>query len=157
MKKSIIFLCTGNSARSQLAEALFKHMAGDRFDVFSAGVNPSEVDSRVYTVLSEQGINADSLTSKTIDTFHNRHFDFVITLCENAKDECLLFGDTDAQMHWDFFDPKQREGIEPFRMIFRGLEERIALFLLLNGSEGSDALAPTMLFKLMSDPTRLKS
>ena len=156
MKKRLLFLCTGNSARSQLAEALFNHMSGDNFEAISAGVNPGEVDPRVFEILGQDGVDSSGLESKSSEAFASEHFDFVITLCDNAKDECVVFEDADAQIHWDFFDPKQMEGVEPFRKVAEGLKDRIALFLLLNGHEAENTVAPTMLFKVMSDPLRLK-
>ena len=156
MKKRLLFLCTGNTARSQLAEALFNHMSGEDFEAISAGVHPGEIDQRVYEILKQDGIDASGLKSKSSETFAKEHFDFVITLCESAKDECVVFEDADAQIHWDFFDPKPREGLEPFRQVAEGLKDRIALFLLLNGQATDNTVAPTMLFKVMSDPLRLK-
>lgn len=156
MKKRILFLCTGNSARSQLAEALFNHLADDRFEAVSAGTEPCEVDPRVHAVLSAQGIVSDQLSSKAIAQFSDQTFDFVITLCDMARDECGLFAGTPAQIHWDFPDPKMREGIAPFQQVYTGLEQRISLFLLLNGQSAEDVMVPTMLFKVMSDPLRLK-
>lgn len=156
MKKTVLFLCTANSARSQLAEALFNQLAGEHFVAYSAGMQPTEIDSRVFTVLNERGVDSRSLYSKNVADLKQQKFDFVITLCDNAKDECAVFGETDALMHWDFSDPKQQQGEEPFFRVLKGLEERIKLFLLLNGESSNGTLAPTMLMKLMSDSTRLK-
>ncbi len=156
MKKRVLFLCTGNSARSQLAEALFNAVCSSDFEASSAGVHPTEVDPRVFDILRQDGIDPSGLTSKSSERYVTEHFDFVITLCENAKDECAVFDDADAQIHWDFFDPKPLDGLEPFRLVAEGLKDRIALFLLLNGHEAENTVAPTLLFKVMSDPLRLK-
>lgn len=156
MKKRVLFLCTGNSARSQLAEALFNHMCGSDFEAMSAGVHPSTIDPRVFDILQADAIDSFGLQSKSSEDYAAEHFDFVITLCENAKDECAVFEDADAQIHWDFFDPKPLEGLKPFRTVAEGLKDRIALFLLLNGHEADNAVVPTALFKVMSDPLRLK-
>lgn len=156
MKKSILFLCTGNSARSQLAEALMRHMAGEQYQVMSAGMKPEEVDPRVYQVLAKEGICADNLHSISAAELQDRHFDIVITLCDRASNECALFSDSDALMHWDFKDPKPIEGVEGFQETFEGLKARIALFLLLNGKEQNDVVGPVELFKIMSDPLRLR-
>ncbi|WP_375754094.1 metalloregulator ArsR/SmtB family transcription factor [Vibrio sp. HN007] len=156
MMKKILFLCTGNSARSQLAEALFNHMAVGELKAVSAGTSPSEVDPRAIQVLTEQGIDVSSLESKSTQDFIGQEFDFVITLCENAKDECGEFDTQGDQIHWGFADPKDTDGIEAFKEVYKGLEDRISLFLLLNGQEAKGVYAPTALFKVMSDPLRLK-
>ncbi|MCW8327684.1 metalloregulator ArsR/SmtB family transcription factor [Photobacterium sp. SDRW27] len=156
MKKRILFLCTGNSARSQLAEALMRHMAGEHYQVVSAGMKPEGVDPRVYQVLEQHGVCADNLHSISAAELHEQHFDVVITLCDRASNECALFSDSDALIHWDFKDPKSMEGIEGFEEAFEGLQARIALFLMLNGEEQSDVVGPVELFKIMSDPLRLR-
>ncbi|WP_299015552.1 metalloregulator ArsR/SmtB family transcription factor [uncultured Photobacterium sp.] len=156
MKKRILFLCTGNSARSQLAEALMRHMAADCYEVVSAGMKPEEVDQRVYQVLEEQGVCADNLHSQSAADLQDQHFDVVITLCDKASNECALFADSDALIHWDFKDPKPLDGMQGFQDTFEGLQARIALFLMLNGEEQSDVLGPVELFKIMSDPLRLR-
>ncbi|UTV28850.1 metalloregulator ArsR/SmtB family transcription factor [Photobacterium atrarenae] len=156
MKKKILFLCTGNSARSQLAEALMRHMAGDHYLVMSAGMKPEGVDPRVYQVLSEQGIHDDDLHSVSALELQDQHFDVVITLCDKASNECALFADSDALIHWDFKDPKPEAGLAPFRETFEGLRARIALFLMLNGEVQHDVIGPVELFKIMSDPLRLR-
>jgi arsenate reductase len=156
MKKRVLFLCTGNSARSQLAEALFNHMCGSDFEAMSAGVHPSTIDPRVFDILQADDVDSSGLQSKSSEDYAAEHFDFVITLCDNAKDECAVFEDADAQIHWDFFDPKPLAGLKPFRTVTEGLKDRIALFLLLNGHEAENTVVPTALFKVMSDPLRLK-
>ncbi|MGF1688653.1 metalloregulator ArsR/SmtB family transcription factor [Photobacterium japonica] len=154
--KRILFLCTGNSARSQLAEALMRHMGGSQYEVLSAGMKPETVDPRVYDVLAEQGINSDNLQSLSAADLQDQHFDFVITLCDKASNECALFADSDALLHWDFLDPKPQAGHQPFRDALAGLEHRIALFLMLNGDEQEGVMGPVELFKIMSDPLRLR-
>ncbi|MEJ2763769.1 metalloregulator ArsR/SmtB family transcription factor [Photobacterium sp. MCCC 1A19761] len=156
MKKKILFLCTGNSARSQLAEALMRHMAGEHYQVMSAGMKPETVDPRVYQVLSEAGIDAENLHSMSAQALQDQHFDVVITLCDRASNECALFSDSDALIHWDFKDPKPLEGLAPFRETLEGLRSRLALFLMLNGEAQQDVIGPVELFKIMSDPLRLR-
>lgn len=154
--KRILFLCTGNSARSQLAEAMMRHMAGESYEVFSAGTKPESVDPRVYEVLAERGIAADNLQSLSALDLQDQHFDTVITLCDKASNECALFADSDALLHWDFKDPKPQAGVAPFREVCDGLQQRIALFLMLNGEEQTCVMGPVELFKIMSDPLRLR-
>ncbi|MDG3087662.1 metalloregulator ArsR/SmtB family transcription factor [Vibrio hannami] len=156
MVRKILFLCTGNSARSQLAEGLFNRMAKGNFTAASAGTRPDEVDPRVVEVLTEHGIDASALRSKSTQEFEGQTFDFVITLCERAKDECGVFDEQGDQIHWDFADPRDATGKEAFEEVYRGLEERISLFLLLNGHQVEGVFAPTAFFKVMSDPLRLK-
>ncbi|EEZ87582.1 conserved hypothetical protein [Vibrio harveyi 1DA3] len=156
MKKQVLFLCTGNSARSQLAEAIFNHMAGDRFHADSAGVHPSEVDPRVFEVLDGQNITSERLHSKDYAEVESKQYDFVITLCDNAKDECVIFEQDVDQLHWNLVDPKPLEGVKPFKNTAKELMERISLFLLLNSEENNTHVDPSSFFKLMSDPLRLK-
>ncbi len=154
---AVLFLCTGNSARSQLAEALFRHIAGDRFETYSAGTQPQTIDPRVFQVLDEQGIDAAGLQSKTVETLSVYPFDYVITLCDNAKDECARYPDSSALMHWNLPDPRPQEGIEPFRQTFAKLEEFIHLFLKLNAPDDvAFPDSPSTFFKILSDNTRLR-
>lgn len=154
---TVLFLCTGNSARSQLAEAIFQHLADDGFQVFSAGTKPQPVDERVYQVLDERRIASEPLHSKSLQELPVEHFDFVITLCDNAKDECALYPESEALIHWDLADPKPLQGLLPFQQVADQLEEYIRLFLKLN-SPGvlTDGTAPVDLFKILSDSTRLR-
>ncbi|WP_415720449.1 metalloregulator ArsR/SmtB family transcription factor [Photobacterium ganghwense] len=154
--KRILFLCTGNSARSQLAEAAMRHLAGNGVEVCSAGMRPEGVDPRVYEALAEQGIDSSGLESLSVQDLADQHFDTVITLCDKASDECALFADSDALLHWDFKDPKPLPGLKPFRDTLDALIARISLFLMLNGTESTSAMGPVELFKVMSDPLRLK-
>ncbi|MGI9945946.1 metalloregulator ArsR/SmtB family transcription factor [Vibrio hyugaensis] len=156
MKKQVLFLCTGNSARSQLAEAIFNQMAGDLFHADSAGFHPSEVDSRVFEILDAHSIKGEVLHSKDYADVANKPYDFVITLCDNAKDECVIFEQQVNQLHWNLTDPKPLEGIKPFQDTAKDLIERISLFLLLNSEENGTHVDPSSFFKLMSDPLRLK-
>ncbi|WP_019613379.1 metalloregulator ArsR/SmtB family transcription factor [Psychromonas ossibalaenae] len=156
MKKRLLFLCTGNSARSQLAEALFRHLCNDSFIVASAGTAPSEIDPRVFEVLKANAVGSQGLKSQSVEQLQYEHFDYVITLCDKANHECALFSDSQALIHWDFSDPKYLPGIQPFIDTFNGLKARISLFLMLNGQEAADPFGPVELFKIMSDPLRLK-
>ena len=156
MTKLLLFLCTGNSARSQLAEAIFNHLSKGNIRAVSAGVSPSEIDQRVYDALQSQGIESAGLHSKSYDSVVNQAFDYVVTLCDNAKDECVFFDEDIAQLHWDFIDPKPLQGLAPFHETVTGLVERITLFLMLNNGLDAQSADPSLLFKLMSDPIRLK-
>ncbi len=154
---AVLFLCTGNSARSQLAEAIFRHLAGDQIQVLSAGNYPEPIDTRVYQVLERRGISCDGLSSKGLDTLLDRSFDYVISLCDKAKDECAAYPPSEALLHWDLADPKQQSCIEPFEAIADELEERCSLFIKLNlSTERMNPAVPPEIFKIMSDSTRLR-
>lgn len=154
---SILFLCTGNSARSQLAEAIFRNMADDDFRVFSAGTQPQIIDERVFQTLKKRGISADGLTSKNLEDLDEQHFDYVITLCDNAKNECAHYPQSDALLHWDLADPRQQEGLSPFETTADILEGQIKLFLQLNTPDViKNDSNPADFFKLLSDNTRLR-
>jgi arsenate reductase len=105
LKKSVLILCTGNSARSQMGEGLLRQMAGDRFEVASAGTKPSVVRPEAITAMRELGIDLSGHRSKSVDEFLGRPFDYVITVCDNAKESCPIFPAVSKRMHWPFQDP----------------------------------------------------
>ena len=112
MKKRVLFLCTHNSCRSQMAEGLINHYLGDRFQAFSAGTEATRVNPLAAKVLSELGIDISSHHSKTLDQFSGQHFDHVITLCGDANEKCpLFFGGTQRQ-HIGFDDPSRLKGTD---------------------------------------------
>src|SRR5215467_1202382 len=90
-RKRVLILCTGNSARSQMAEGLLRHLAGDRFEVESAGVSPTHVRSEAITVMRELGIDISQHRSKSVAEFSKQEFDYVITVCDNANEQCPIF------------------------------------------------------------------
>ena len=96
-KKRILILCTGNSARSQMAEGLLRHDAGDRFEVFSAGTKPSRVRPEAIAVMRELGIDISGHRSKSVDEFTGQQFDYVLTVCDNAKESCPIFPGADRR------------------------------------------------------------
>jgi arsenate reductase len=111
-KKKILVLCTHNSARSQIAEGLFRHLAGDKFDVESAGSSPCGVNPFVIKVLTQEGIDASGQYSKNVSSFKNEKFDYVITVCANAEKSCPLFIGTYEKLHWPREDPAKTQGSE---------------------------------------------
>lgn len=122
-KQSVLILCTGNSARSQMAEGLLRHMAGDRFEVASAGTKPSVVRPEAIQAMNEIGISLDGHRSKSVDEFIGKPIDYVITVCDNAKESCPVFPAGTSRMHWPFEDPPgPLEGAE---------EERLAIFRMV--------------------------
>lgn len=123
-KKRVLILCTGNSARSQLAEALLRHIAGDRFEVASAGVKPTAVKPEVKEVLDEVGIGSDDLWSKSVDVFAEQKFDHIITVCDNANENCPVFPGKATQTHWSIDDPAA-VGLPERLNAFRGARDEL--------------------------------
>ena len=104
-KARVLILCTGNSARSQMAEGLLREMGGDKFDVESAGVEPSRVRPKAVEAMREVGIDISGHRSKSADEFVGREFDFIITVCDNAKETCPVFPGKATRIHQSFEDP----------------------------------------------------
>src|ERR1041385_7696158 len=104
-KKRVLILCTGNSARSQMAEGILRDLAGDRFDVESAGIEPSHVRPEAIEAMREIGIDISSHRSKSVDEFVDQQFDYIITVCDNAKETCPVFPGNAKRIHWSFDDP----------------------------------------------------
>jgi arsenate reductase (thioredoxin) len=127
MKKRVLILCTGNSARSQMAEGLLRAFGGERVEVFSAGTNPSIVRPEAIAVMSELGVDLSGHHSKHVREFDGQHFDYVITVCDNANESCPVFpGDTE-RMHWSFPDPAAIEASETERLAaFRRVRDALA-------------------------------
>jgi arsenate reductase len=124
-KKRVLILCTGNSARSQMAEGLLRHDAGDQFEVWSAGTKPGQVRPGAIAVMRELGIDISSHRSKHVDEFDGQHFDYVLTVCDNAKESCPYFPGT-ISIHHSFDDPAAFEGSETDRLaIFRRVRDEI--------------------------------
>lgn len=125
-KKRVLLLCTGNSARSQMAEGLLRREAGDRFDVYSAGTRPSSVRQEAISVMNEIGIDISGHRSKSVDEFSGLPFDFVITVCDNAKESCPIFPGESKRIHWSFEDPAAVQGSEEERKVaFRKIRDQI--------------------------------
>ena len=104
-KKRVLILCTGNSARSQMAEGLLREFGGDKFAVESAGVAPSNVRREAVEAMREIGIDISRHRSKSIDEFHGQNFDYIITVCDNAAETCPVFPGNVAHIHRSFTDP----------------------------------------------------
>ena len=108
--KRVLILCTGNSARSQMAEGLLRNMAGDRFEVFSAGTRPVGLNPLAVEVLREIGIDISHQRSKSVEEFAGRDFDFIITVCDNARESCPVFPGNGQRIHHNFPDPAAFSG-----------------------------------------------
>lgn len=129
-KKRVLILCTGNSARSQMAEGWLRHLAGDAFEVESAGVEPSHVRTQAIEAMRERGIDISRHRSKSIDEFIGQDFDYVIAVCDNANERCPVFPARTRRIHWSFDDPAAVEGDEEARLaFFRRVRDEIELRL----------------------------
>lgn len=129
-KKRVLILCTGNSARSQMAEGLLRNDAGDRYEVESAGVEPSFVRAQAIEAMKEIGINISDHRSKSLDEFLEQPFDYVITVCDNAKEQCPIFPGKAERIHWSFDDPAAATGDKVSQLIvFRRVRDEIRLRL----------------------------
>ena len=129
-KKRVLILCTGNSARSQMAEGLLRHDAGDRFEVASAGTKPRAVRPEAITVMSEIGIDISGHRSKPVDEFAGQGFDYVLTVCDNAQETCPIFPGHTMRFHHSFEDPAATQGSEETRLaVFRRVRDQIREYL----------------------------
>jgi arsenate reductase len=132
----VLVVCTGNSARSVLAEALFRSKGGEAFEVYSAGTEPKGINPLTLRVLAEAGIDASWARSKSVTEFLGQHFDYVITVCDQARDVCPVFPGVHESLHWGYEDPAAAEGTEEerlavFRKVFIQMGERINTFIPL--------------------------
>ena len=127
LQRRVLILCTGNSARSQMAEGLVRSFGEERFEVFSAGTKPSTVRPEAIAVMSELGIDLSCHRSKHVQEFDGQHFDYVITVCDVANESCpVLPGDTE-RIHWSLPDPAAVEGSETERLAaFRRVRDTLA-------------------------------
>jgi arsenate reductase len=133
-KKGVLFICTGNSARSQMAEGLLRHLAGDDYEVASAGTAPKGVHPRTVEVMREAGVDVSGHTSKDLGQFVGRKYDYVITVCDRAKQHCPVFPGA-APIHWGFDDPAEAPAerqLEVFRRVRDEIARRLRLFVLSN-------------------------
>jgi len=129
-KKRVLILCTGNSARSQMAEGLLRHDAGDRFDVKSAGTKPGQVRPEAIAVMREIGIDVSGHRSKSVEEFAHDTFDCVLTVCDHAKESCPIFPGHANRMHRSFEDPAAVRGSPEERLqVFRRVRDEIRDYL----------------------------
>ncbi|MBZ5609365.1 MAG: arsenate reductase ArsC [Acidobacteriia bacterium] len=129
-KKRVLILCTGNSARSQMAEGLLRHDAGDRFEVESAGTKPGRVRPEAIAAMRELGIDISGHRSKHLDEFAGQRFDYVLTVCDNANQSCPVFPGATVRLHHSFDDPAALEGSEQERLaVFRRVRDEIRAYL----------------------------
>ena len=129
----VLFVCTGNSARSLMAEALLRRHGGDRFEVFSAGTEPRGVNPLTLRVLHEAGMDASTARSKSVSEFLGQPFDYVVTVCDQARQACPVFPGSHESLHWGYEDPAAATGTDEerlvvFRRVFTALGERVQQF-----------------------------
>lgn len=142
MKERVLILCTGNSARSQMAEGLLQKLAGDHLIVLSAGSAPSQVNPLAIEVMEEIGIDISHYRSKHLSEFANTPFDVVITVCDQAAETCPIFPGRAERIHWSFPDPAravgpQEERLAVFRSVRDALSERFCLWWQERQAQGS--------------------
>jgi arsenate reductase (thioredoxin) len=130
----VLFVCTHNSARSIMGEALLRAKGGQRYDVASAGTEPGEVRPFTLQVLQEAGLPTSGLYSKSVDEFLGQRFDYVVTVCDSARQRCPVFPGEGERLHWGYDDPSVVEGsdeqrLEAFRRVFTAMSQRIDLFV----------------------------
>jgi arsenate reductase (thioredoxin) len=130
-KKRVLILCTGNSARSQMAEGLLREMGGDRFEVESAGVNPSRVRPEAIEAMREVGIDISGHRSKSAGEFTGQQFDYIITVCDNARETCPVFPGHAERIHQSFEDPPAPGTADPetTMAVFRRVRDEIKEWL----------------------------
>ena len=125
-KRRVLFLCTHNSARSQIAEGFLRHLAGDRFVVESAGTEETRVNPLAVRVMGEVGVDLSGHRSKTLGRFLDQPWDHVITVCDHANERCPIFPRSAGRLHWSFEDPSRATGTEEERLaIFRHIRDEI--------------------------------
>ncbi len=122
----VLFLCTHNSARSQMAEGLLRHLAGDRFEVHSAGTEATSVRPEAVRVMAEIGADISGQESKTLERYLGESFEYVITVCDDANEACPIFPGARNRLHWSFEDPSRATGVDEERLeVFRKVRDRI--------------------------------
>ena len=134
MTYRVLIVCTANSARSQMAEGLLRRLGGDKFEVFSAGAIPSQVNPFAIQAMSERGIDISKHISDSIERYLHQSFDYVITVCDKAAETCPVFPGKAERIHWSFPDPAAVAGddaevLASFIQVRNGLEEKLAGFI----------------------------
>jgi len=130
IKPRVLFVCTENACRSQMAEGSLRHEAGAAFEVFSAGTKPTQVRPEAVAVMREAGIDISGHRSKSVDEFEGQDFDFVITVCDNAKQSCPIYPAKTKRIHWSIEDPAAVQGSEEeILAAFRRIRDELRLRL----------------------------
>jgi thioredoxin type arsenate reductase len=145
----VLFVCTGNSCRSIMAEALLRQHGGADFEVHSAGTEPKGLNARTMRLLDEVGIDGSFARSKSVDEFAGQSFDYVITVCDQARQACPVFPGGGQTLHWGYPDPAEATGTEDevmavYRRTFTAIGERIGLFIPLALRHRDEAATSTV-------------
>lgn len=139
-KEKALFVCTHNSARSQMAEGLLRSLAGDSFEAFSAGTEATRIRPEAVSVMAEIGIDISGQESKTLDRYLGERFDYVVTVCDEANEACPFFPGAKKRLHWSLPDPSAAGGTEEERLaVFRSVRDRLRDVMgagLVNGKGG---------------------
>jgi arsenate reductase len=143
-RRKVLFLCTHNSARSQMAEGLLRHLAGDRFEVHSAGTEATRVKPEAIAAMTELGVDISGQESKGLERYLGEPFDYVVTVCDDANEACPVFPGAKNRLHWSFGDPSRATGsdeerLEVFRAVRDEIQRRIERELVV---AGRDPLTP---------------
>ena len=160
-KKRVLFLCVANSSRSQMAEALLRHLDSEHFEAFSAGTAPTEVDPRTRQALEQLGICTAGLFSKAVEQVAGEPFDYVITLCDKSALECLALPGAGEYITWSFEDPATSARPDAYRKTLHDIHERLKMFVLIKSKPVPEPVnegltSPTELFKCLADETRAR-
>lgn len=149
-RSRVLFVCTHNSARSQMAEGLLRHLAGDLFEAFSAGTEVTRVRPEAIEVMREIGIDISGQESKSVQRFVGQPFSWVITVCDQAREACPYFPGADDTAHWGFDDPSEAVGSEEqrlavFRRVRDEIRDRLRMFILAAGRTDLPPPRPTVI------------
>ncbi len=148
-KKRVLFLCVGNSCRSQMAEGWLRHMAPERFDVYSAGSIAAGLNPNAVKVMADAGVDISRQRSKRVERFAERRFDYVVTVCDEAHRECPVFlGRAGKRLHWPLEDPAEATGsheevFRVFRRVRDQIKARLERFVEEEAARGCWADRPT--------------
>ena len=125
-KQRVLFLCTHNSARSQMAEGLLRHLAGDRFEAYSAGTEATHVRPLAIRAMADLGVDISGQASKTLDRYLGETFDAVITVCDDANESCPVFAGAKSRLNWSFPDPSKATGSDEEQLaVYRTVRDAI--------------------------------
>jgi arsenate reductase len=143
----VLFLCTGNSARSQMAEGLLRTFGGGDFEINSAGTDPKELNPLAIEAMRESGIDISGQQSKSLERFLGQHFDYIITVCDRARDTCPTFPGDNQRIHWGFEDPAavtgtRAEQLAVFRRVRNEISERLRVWVTVQRKRLKDIDRP---------------
>jgi arsenate reductase len=149
-KTRVLFVCTHNSARSQMAEGLLRQLAGDRFEAFSAGTEVTSVRPEAISAMAELGIDISGQHSKSVNEFVGQQFSWVITVCDRARESCPYFPGAEQTAHWGFDDPAEAQGTDEerlrvFRRVRDEIRDRLRMFILAASRTDLPPPSPTLL------------